>query len=248
MKLLFKIIFILCILTNIVFGTEKNDWERDALKYKVKEFVEKNYAIRYNPGQTNKTLLREVVKKYDGKGKSIDKQEYRYSVLFDEYIDKLNDTGNRVMNTKIADNKQQRKNNRTFNSNKKIESNTDEMSFHSKDQYRYDANGNVIEWANYKPNSMLLSKYKYKYDNKGNLIEDTFYEVNGLLKWKNIYKYDSSNQIIEKIVYRYESLYMKYTFGYDGLGNMTKESQYEPAGESNIIKLIWINEYKYIYW
>ncbi len=249
MRLLFKIVFISCILINSVFGIDENDWKRDALEYKVKEFAENNYVMEYKFEQTNKTLIRKLVKKYDEKGKRVDKQEYRYGILHAEYIDKLDDTGNRFINTKyIPDIRRESITNRTVKSNKKIVTNTDEMSFYSKNRYMYDDNRNVIEWANYKHDGTLLSKYNYKYDKKGNIIEDTFNGINGVLKWKNIYKYDNKGQIIEKTVYKYESLYAKYTFEYDGFGNMTEEFRYEPDEESNIMKLIGISEYEYIYW
>ncbi len=71
--------------------------------------------------------------------------------------------------------------------------------------YKYDSNGNQIEWSMYNSDGSLESKTIYKYDSNGNIIEESGYYSDGSLLLKSIYKYDSKNRIIESISYDLES-------------------------------------------
>ena len=78
-------------------------------------------------------------------------------------------------------------------------------SFFSKTIYKYDSNGNEIESSRYDSDGSLLWKTISQYDSNGNEIEWSWYNSDGSLEEKNIYKYDSKNRTIELIIYEYES-------------------------------------------
>ncbi len=86
-----------------------------------------------------------------------------------------------------------------------------EVILEGKDIYKYDSNGNKVEWLMYNSDGSLESKTIYKYDSNGNIIEESGYDSEGNLTdnvfgvSKTIYKYDSKNRIIESISYDLES-------------------------------------------
>ena len=242
---LFVFILIISIQRSSLCNTEKNDLERDELKGRVAEFTEKNHSIEYRPGKSIKKLVRTKITKYDSSGNRIDEQEYRYGAFFNKYIQRFNNTGNRKINTKYnPDNNHQSK----YSNMGNTVTNTLDDSFYSKEIYKYNKNGDIIEWKSYKSNGSLFSKYLYKYDKNRNMIEDIFYGVDGLIKWKNIYNYDKNGKIKKKTVYKYNNLYSQYTFEYDIKGNMTAEACYLiKEGEEKLV-LAWFNEYEYKYW
>src|SRR4030095_4668447 len=121
----------------------------------------------------------------------------------------------------------------------------------SKNVFKYDANGNVIELSNYRANGKLNSTVKSIYDASGKLIkeetllgdgkvdlvsaiktdakgnkieqEDTRPMGNILFNYKYYYKYDEKGQLIERIAYRGNgTLAFKYIFKYDDNGNKTE--------------------------
>ena len=73
------------------------------------------------------------------------------------------------------------------------------------DLYKYDQNGNKIEWSKYSDGT-LDWQYLYKYDQNGNNIERSKYNSDGTLYSKELYKYDSNGNEIESIEYKGESL------------------------------------------
>ena len=236
--IVFQVALIFLFLTNIIHAADTNDWERDGLKGRVKEFIEKNYSIEYRSKKSIKKLVRKVISKYDSIGKRIEAQEYRYGIFFDKYIHRFNNTGNRVLNTKYIPDKNYEKTTNYKDKNVKyVVTNRGNASFYSKDIYKYDKNKNLIEWASYKSDNTLYSKYIYKYNKDGNITEDTFYNIGGSLKWKNIYKYDKKNNMIKKSVYKYDSLYSEYTFKYDKNKNMIIENKYVIKKEDGKNKL-----------
>jgi len=251
---LIKLLVLFLLLTNTLSGAEKNDWKRDNLKSKVKEFTEKGYAVEYKSGRPIKMMIFRKVRRYDTNGNNIDESEYRYGTFFEKYVDRYNNAGNRMKGIILYPNENfKRQTNFKYISNENIVENIEDISsvsLYSKNLYKYDKKGNIIEWANYKSDGSLFLKYNYKYESKGNMIENTFYRADGTLKWKTIYKYDDKKNIIEKMVYKYGSPYSRYTFEYDWAGNMTEEAQYvyeDESGEEKM-KLIWIYVYEYKYW
>jgi len=121
----------------------------------------------------------------------------------------------------------------------------------SKNVFKYDANGNIIELSNYKAdgkiNTTIRSSYyasgklikeetllgdgtvdlvsAIKTDAKGNKIEqeDVRPMGNTLFNYKYYYKYDEKGQQTERIAYQGNgSLLFKYVFNYDDKGNKTE--------------------------
>ena len=121
----------------------------------------------------------------------------------------------------------------------------------SRNVFKYNANGNIVELANYKSDGKVNSTVKSTYDSTGTLIkeetllgngtvdlvstiktdakgnkieqEDTRPMGNVLFNYKYNYKYDEKGQLIERIAYRGNgALLFKYTFKYDDKGNKTE--------------------------
>jgi len=239
-----KVILVFIYFTSRLYGIEKNDWEKDALKDKVKEFTENNFAVEYINNQTNIVLIRKILKKYNKKGRNIENQEYRYDDRFDKYLDQLNYKENRleVVKYSFEGTVLKRSNTRIVITNK------ENPLFYIKEVYQYNKKGNLIEWANYKMDNSLISRYQYQYDKKGRLVGDMFYGTDNKQKWKALYKYNKWDYIIEKTIYKFGKIFSRYYFEYDVHGNMVKEKHFELSDESDSLVLSWINEYQYIYW
>jgi len=121
----------------------------------------------------------------------------------------------------------------------------------SKNVFKYDKNGNIIELSNYKADGKLNSTVKSTYDASGKLIkeetllgdgkvdlvsaiktdakgnkieqEDVRPMGNIMFNYKYYYKYDEKGQQIERIAYRGNgTLLFRYIFKYDDNGNKTE--------------------------
>ena len=122
----------------------------------------------------------------------------------------------------------------------------------SKNVFKYDANGNMTELANYSSDGKLVSTIKTTYDASGNPISEETILGNGnvdlrstikadakgnrieqndvktdptgtLFNFKQFYSYDEKGQLIERAVYRDNgAFFYKYGFAYDGSGNKTE--------------------------
>lgn len=121
----------------------------------------------------------------------------------------------------------------------------------SKNVFKYDANGNMLELSNYKADGKINSTIRSTYDASGKLIkeetllgdgkvdlvstiktdakgnkivqEDVRPMGNILFNYKYYYKYDEKGQQTERIAYRGNgSLLFKYVFNYDDKGNKTE--------------------------
>lgn len=132
----------------------------------------------------------------------------------------------------------------------------------SKNVFKYDENGNMIELSNYKADGKLNSTVKSTYDANGKLIKEETFLGDGkidlvsaiktdakgnkieqedvrpmgniLFNYKYQYKYDEKGQQIERVAYRGNgSLLFKYVFKYDDNGNRTEWIQ--TNSDNNII-------------
>ena len=70
--------------------------------------------------------------------------------------------------------------------------------------FKYDSNGNMVEWSWYDSDGSLENKSIYKYDSNGNKVEWSRYVSDGTLKSKSISKYNSKNRLVEEIHYNYK--------------------------------------------
>jgi len=148
-----------------------------------------------------------------------------------------------------------------------IESNSEE-SPSSKDLFKYNDKGYLIEELHYNSEGNLSTRYTYKYD-INNLIESNWYKGDGKLDMKIINKYDSKGNKIEdktydskgnitstetfiyndnrKIIERknkdfIDSIYLKYIYKYDSIGNIIEKTLYNLNG---VIELKWNYKYEY---
>jgi len=121
----------------------------------------------------------------------------------------------------------------------------------SKNVFKYDASGNMLELSNYKADGKINSTIRSTYDATGKLIkeetllgdgrvdlvsaiktdpkgnkieqEDVRPKGNIIFNYKYYYKYDEKGQLTERIAYRGNgTLLFKYTFKYDDNGNRTE--------------------------
>ena len=106
-----------------------------------------------------------------------------------------------------------------------------DSSLNSKNIFKYDEKGKLIEENIYKSNGRLDTKKTFKYDDKGNEIEDDLYKSDGSLDSKYTYKYDEAGNEIECKVYKSDNnLEHKYIYKYDQKGNQIERSGYKSDG------------------
>ena len=132
----------------------------------------------------------------------------------------------------------------------------------SKNVFKYDANGNMTELANYTANGKLASTIRYTYDANGVLVKEETLLGNGtvdlvstiktdskgnkieqedvrpmgniLFNYKYYYKYDEKGQLIERVALRGNGAPLfKYNFNYDDKGNRIEWIQTGP--DSNVV-------------
>ncbi len=127
----------------------------------------------------------------------------------------------------------------------------------SKNVFKYDANGNMIELSNQKADGKVNSTIRYTYDATGKLIKEETLLGNGtvdlvsviktdtkgnkieqedvrpmgniVFNYKYYYKYDVKGQLTERIAYRGNGTFLfKYVFNYDDNGNRIEWIQKGP--------------------
>jgi antitoxin component YwqK of YwqJK toxin-antitoxin module len=201
---------------------QKNDWEKEGLKGKVKMVKE----VKYN---TNDTLIKvqkeEMVFNeeitYNETGNIIEDTTYQFGLLGCKNVFKYDNNGNRIeKNFYVANDK-----------------------LMSRAIYKYDSIWNCIERAEYNSDSSLGTKITFKYDDKGNIVEELHYKSDGRPDSKFIYKFDDKRNKIEEYFYKSDgSLNNKTTFKYDDKGNYFESKKYKHNG-----KLDFKAKYKYVY-
>jgi hypothetical protein len=137
----------------------------------------------------------------------------------------------------------------------------------SKNVFKYDANGNMIELSNYKADGKVNSTIRSTYDASGKLIKEETLLSNGnvdlvssiktdakgnkieqedvrpmgniVFNYKYYYKYDEKGQLTERIAYRGNGTFLfKYVFNYDDNGNRTEWIQ-QGSDSSVVGKVIY---------
>ena len=121
----------------------------------------------------------------------------------------------------------------------------------SRNEYRYDSQGNLVEKKDY-TDGRLDSRNEYRYDSQGNLVEkkgcDEYgewrfeyrYDSQGNLvekkgcdeygEWRGEYRYDSLGNLVEEKSYRDGSLDSRYEYSYDSQGNLVEGKLYYGDG------------------
>jgi len=137
----------------------------------------------------------------------------------------------------------------------------------SKNVFKYDANGNMIELANYKADGKVNSTIRSTYDPNGKLIKEETFLGDGkadlvsaiktdakgnkieqedvrpmgniIFNYKYYYRYDEKGQQTERIAYRGNgTLLFRYIFKYDDNGNKTEWIQ-QGSDSSVVGKVIY---------
>lgn len=112
--------------------------------------------------------------------------------------------------------------------------------------YKYDSQGNCVEWDCYNKGGVLTAKHILAYDMQGNNTEEFFLNIktDSVLQ-RNVYAYDNLGNEIKKVVYaRLDSLMWTDTSIYDKHGNLIKTYRFDKNGDPD--KTL-NNNYKYWY-
>lgn len=104
--------------------------------------------------------------------------------------------------------------------------------------YKYDRKGNMImKYCPSLEDGVFSEKTIRKYDKRDNLIEETFIEASGSIEMitKVFKRFDNKNKIIEYLTYSDDSsLFIRIEYKYDTVGNLLREEQFGPMGDSQI--------------
>jgi len=132
----------------------------------------------------------------------------------------------------------------------------------SKNVFKYDANGNMVELSNYNADGKVISTIRSTYDASGILIKEETILGNGNVdlvsaiktdakgnkieqqdvrpmgniefNYKYYYTYDKKGQLTERIAYRGNGTFLfKYVFNYDDNGNRTEWIQH--GSDSSVV-------------
>lgn len=222
---------------------KKNDPTDLNLKGKVKSLTEINYKAVVMTGEIQTgDIIDKTIYSFNDKGNKIEENIYRADGSLDasgsgKYNYKYDDKGNMIEENYYRSYYDKSSNGWISSPN------------YEKNIYKYDNKGNMIEENLYdEPKGSLFAKYICKYDDKGNNIEDDYYMyINGdsLKSIFHIFKYDDKENIIEHNEYQADgSLYYKFIYNYDNIGNKIEEKCYiytiSPSLDYNYY-------YKYVY-
>jgi len=100
-----------------------------------------------------------------------------------------------------------------------------------KDIYKYDFNGNTIDFSTYNSEGILNSKETYSYRHIGKDIECITYKVDGNIKGKKVSKYNKNRNIIEDLLCDSNGTsVLKFTYKYDLNGNQIEQKMFDRDG------------------
>lgn len=118
-------------------------------------------------------------------------------------------------------------------------------SLRNKETFKYDENGNKIEWNFYKNYDSLYFSETYQYDEKGNQIALRRICSSLIWNYNKTYKYDENGNQIELYSYNYDGvLTFKETNKYDDNENNIEKINYQSDGSLEL-KMISKKEYTY---
>lgn len=210
------------------------------------EYNDKNILIEketYQYNENNDKILEERIKdtfydkityKYDKNNNIIEESRFRKNgTLYEQTIYKYNEKGYRILEEKYSDG------NLSFitqisldGKGNQIERSNFTLSpsgyqFANKETYRYNNNGNKVEynWYNSEHSSRSRQTKTYNYDKNGNEIEYSLYEY-GTLKVTNTSLYNDKGYLIEWTHNNSDGNLKKITKKYDDKGNEIEENFY----------------------
>jgi uncharacterized lipoprotein NlpE involved in copper resistance len=198
------ILFALILLSGCSNQKNKNDWEKDNLKGKVKSLKVFDFKAVDRFGKIEKDSLKsKSIYTYDVKGNRIETNIYNSDgSLSDNFSYKYDDKENKIeSNRYTSDGRLYLKMLDQYdNKGNKIESNwyNSDSSLYLKTLYQYDNKGNKIKSNSYNPDGSFNDNFSYRYDNKGNMIESKSYKSDGSLEWKETNLYNNKGNIIKE--------------------------------------------------
>ena len=207
------------ILLLIIFGftnksKKKTDFEDLKLNGNVKSIIENTYKAEEKFGEISKG--EKLITLIDTEN---------HTIIFNEQGNIVEEKNHLIYYKiqQIYDNQNNKEIVNTYDKNNKLTSQT---------KYKYDSNGNFIEYNQYYEGK-LVHKGKFKYDDEEKPIEHNFYDQTGKLqsKRKNIYK---NKEIVDSKDYDGDgNLEFQTVFEYDSNGNETKMTNFNSLGDIN---------------
>jgi hypothetical protein len=222
---LLTVMVVFCSFNNSM--AQKNDWQKEGLKGRVKSEKLYDYydAQKYgdiNPLSINKndTNFRMIIR-YDLKGKLLGWEGRNGKKLLVCNYDqsgnmssqmKYDGKGNLIHRDTF---KYDDKANLIEHTGTRLEKDTSRFKY----VYKYDEKGNQLEFENNSISHNFYQKFVYKYDDMGHKIEDVEYDNNGQYNMMWIYKYDEHGNKTEMDLYGDSLIYKQY-FKYDENGSI----------------------------
>ena len=219
---------------NIIEVTKKPSHSRTIYKYDSQEYLIERHE--YRPIET---LYRKVISKYNNQGNEIETRTY-YPKDTTEYLEihKYNESGYRIETESYSRGKPNGKD--IF----KYDENGNNIEYHiydhlgdliQKDTYKFDENGNKIDFiSSHKMDDFKIKGEKFKFDEEENIIETEHFDDEGLLWLNESMKFDEFGNEIEMISTYYKG---------DEQKEHIEKKLYEYDSKNNWIKKIEYNTY-----
>ena len=99
-----------------------------------------------------------------------------------------------------------------------------------KSEFTYDNRGNLIKETTKNAEDITINVAKWKYDSRNNAISEETFDADMILTRKTLFLYDSSNHLTEETILHY-GMQVKNTYGYDSLGRVIEECNYNGDGQ-----------------
>lgn len=228
MKNTSQILSLLILFFSLISWTgekERNDWEKNELKGKVKSYTEFHYELD-SSAKTDQDFLPKIKKSFNVQGYIIEDLNYNEEGILDSETRYTYNENNRPaealhydgeghlesiftseydaqgrliqvqIRTMDGDSGWTQKYDSDGNLIEKIEY-YDNPNYNSSFVYTYDSKGNQIQGEKFDAKGKLLSKYQYNYNKKGKLTEEVWFDTDGKVLSKLAYKYRKKGRVQE---------------------------------------------------
>lgn len=191
---------------------QKNDWQREGLKGRVKEAKDVIYTVRDKSGKiSSRDIALDYTKVFDGNGNLIELviHNRNWDTVKTNIRNKFDEKGNRVEKSSYV---------------------LDTILM-DRYEYKFDDKGNDVEWEAYNNLGAMYRKGICKYDNKGKKIEESVYDSKNTFINSSVFRYDESGNIVEEDSYVESNKLINTTtnkYEFDSKGNWITQKVYIP--------------------
>jgi hypothetical protein len=221
-------------------------------KGKFRLVTESTYSVSNKSGEPQKTDLKEkLTHKYDEKGNEIElthctKGSFLTTIVYNNHDEKgfpIESSHTYKMNDGSI-NRYKFTTNYSYNKKDQVIKEVEyrDGKINSMQKFKYDRNGNRVEWLHFEPDGNLFLTLIFKYDENDQMIEDNAYSADGSYSKKNYYKYGEKGNLIERSSYGSDSgLENKFTYTYhnfDKAGNWLKKIVFQDDKPIEIIERV----------